>query len=71
MLAGLVMLIVYVVVLGLIYWGAEYLLRLFPLPEPISRIIRIAVIVIIVLVIIGLLLSISGIETGLPRLRGL
>jgi hypothetical protein len=69
MIGLLVTLIVYALVLGLLYWLVDYLLGVFPLPDPIGRIIRAAVIVIIVLILVGLLLSFTGADYGLPRLR--
>jgi hypothetical protein len=70
MIGGLITLVVYALVLGLIYWLVEYLLGIFPLPDPMGRIIRAAVIVIIVLVLIGVILDVFGLYGGgFPRLR--
>lgn len=67
MIGALLTLIVYALVLGLIYWLADYLLGVFPLPDPAGRVVRAALVVIIVLVLIGLLLDMVGVATGLPR----
>jgi hypothetical protein len=59
MIGLLVTLIVYALVLGLLYWLVDYLLGVFPLPDPIGRIIR----------AVGLLLGFTGADYGLPRMR--
>ncbi len=73
MIGALLTLVVYALVLGLLYWLCEYLLGIFPLPEPAGHIVRAAVVVIIVLVLIGVLLNVLGVSTGLdlPRWRAL
>lgn len=67
MIGALLTLIVYALVLGLIYWLADYLLGVFPLPDPAGRVVRAALVIISVLVLIGLLLDMVGVATGLPR----
>jgi hypothetical protein len=37
-------------------------------PEPVARVVRVAVIVIALLLIIGVIANLFGIETGLPRM---
>jgi hypothetical protein len=69
MISLLITIIVYIVVLGLLYWLVDYLLGVFPLPDPVGKLIRAAVIIIMVLVLVGLLLEAAGTPTGLPRLR--
>ena len=71
MINSLITLIVYALILGLLYWLADYLLGMFPLPDPLGLIIRAAVIIILVLIVIGVLLGLtgSGYDIGLPRLR--
>jgi hypothetical protein len=68
MIGTLITLIVYAIVLGLLYWLVDYLLGVFPLPDPIPRIIRAVMIVIIVLILISIILGLAGVE-GVPRLR--
>ena len=48
----------------------EYLLQLFPLPDPFGRVIQALIIIVGVLVVIGLLLDLGGYPVGFPRLRG-
>lgn len=71
MIAALLTLVIYVLILGLLYWLCDYLLGLFPLPEPLNRIVRAVVIIILVLILISILLDVlgRGYEIGLPRLR--
>ena len=72
MIIGLLNLIIYLAVFGLIYWLVIYLIDLIPIPDPPARIIKIAAMVLLVLVVIMLLLNLIGVSTGLdlPRLRG-
>lgn len=70
MIGAVITLIVYAIILGLLYWLAEYLLGIFPLPDPAGRIVRAAIVVIIVIVLISVLLDVLGVaSTGVPRLR--
>jgi hypothetical protein len=70
MISALVTLVIYALVLGLIYWLVDYLLGIFPLPDPAGRIVRAAVVIIIVLVLISVLLGVFGETVYVPRLRG-
>lgn len=72
MISGLITLIIYLLVLGLLYWLVIYILDTVPVPDPPNRIIRIALMVLMVLVIIVLLLNLVGTSVGgldLPRLQ--
>jgi hypothetical protein len=60
MIGGLVTLIIYLLVIGILIALIWYVLDAIPIPEPINRIIKIAVIVICCLVVILLLLSMIG-----------
>jgi hypothetical protein len=60
MISALITLIVYLLVLGLLYWLVIYVLDTIPIPDPPNRIIKIALMVLMVLVIIVLLLDILG-----------
>jgi hypothetical protein len=72
MIVGLVNLIIYLLVLGLLYWLVIYVIDTIPIPDPPARVIKIALMVLLVLIVIVLLLDLVGIGTGLdiPRLRG-
>jgi FtsH-binding integral membrane protein len=68
---ALLTLIIYLAVVGLLYWLIVYVIDAIPIPDPPARIIKIIAMVILVLIIISLLLNLLGLSTGLdmPRLR--
>jgi hypothetical protein len=71
MLGSLIGLIFLLVILGVIWWGAQQLLALIPLAEPFRTIIRVVMIVILVIVIIWvvtILLGMAGIHVPTFRL---
>ena len=49
---------------GLLVWLAFYVVAQFAPPEPVGRVIRVAVVVIAVLVIVAMLLQFAGIGPG-------
>jgi len=71
MISALVTLIIYLLVLGLLYWLVIYVVDAVPIPDPLNRIIKIALMVIMVLIVVVLLLNLIGVGTGLdlPKLR--
>jgi hypothetical protein len=71
MISALITLIVYLLVLGLLYWLVIYVLDTIPIPDPPNRIIKIALMVLMVLVIIVLLLNMLGVggDLHMPRLQ--
>jgi TRAP-type C4-dicarboxylate transport system permease small subunit len=73
MISALITLIIYLLVLGLLYWLVIYVVDTIPIPDPPARIIKIALMVLMVLVIIVLLLNMLGIGVGgdlrLPKLQ--
>ena len=70
MIGALITLIIYLIILGLLFLLVQYLLQLFPLPDPFGRVIQALIIIVGVLVVIGLLLDLGGYPVGFPRLRG-
>lgn len=69
MIAGLIMLVVYLIVVGIIIWLLHYLVNTIPLDEPFKRVANVVIIVIGVLIVILLLLNFVGlIDAGMPRL---
>lgn len=72
MIPALISLIIYLLVVGLLYWLVIYVIDSVPIPDPPARIIKIALMVLLVLVIIVLLLNMLGVGTGvsLPKLTG-
>lgn len=68
MIGGLINLIIYLLVLGILYWIAEYVIREF-IPDPPARIIRVVLLVVLALAAILLLLDLIGAGGGhFPRL---
>lgn len=65
MISALITLIIYLLVLGLLYWLVIYVVDTIPIPDPPARIIKIALMVLMVLVIIVLLLNMLGGGTSL------
>lgn len=62
----IITLIVYLAVIGILAWLATYLLTAFPPPEPLPKLLRVAVIVVAVLAVVYLLLGAFGV--ALPAL---
>jgi hypothetical protein len=70
MIGALLTLVLYILVFGLLYWLVEYLLGLFPLPDPAPRVIRAVLAIILVLFLIGVIVQgFGGGEYGFPALR--
>lgn len=65
MIATLIQLVVYLVVLGLIFWLVQYVLGIIPMPEPFHTAARVILAIVAVLIVCALLLQIVG---GVPRL---
>ena len=72
MIGALITLIIYLLVLGLLYWLVIYVLDSVPIPDPPNRIIKIALMVLMVIIVIVLLLNLIGVGIGndihLPKL---
>ena len=60
MIAALINLVIYLLIVGVIYWAVITILGLIPLPEPIAQVIRVVLIVILVLVVVYALLGLVG-----------
>jgi hypothetical protein len=72
MISAIFTLIVYLIVLGLLYWLVVYVLDAVPIPDPPNRIIKILLMVLMVLVVIVLLLNLIGAGVGginLPKFQ--
>lgn len=69
MIAALINLIIYLLVVGILYWVVVYVVDNF-IPDPPARIIKVVLIVIIALVVVLALLGLIGVGTGinLPKL---
>lgn len=57
MIDGLITLLIYLVILGLIWWAVTTILAVIPLPEPIRTVVNVVLIVILCLIVISLLLN--------------
>jgi hypothetical protein len=69
MITGLILLVVYLIVVGIVIWLLHYLVNTIPMDEPFRRVANIVIVVIGVLICILLLLNFVGlIDAGMPRL---
>ena len=57
MIEALITLVIYLVIVGLLWWAATTILAVIPLPEPIKTVVRVLLIVILCLVVIYALLG--------------
>lgn len=67
MIGTLIGLILLLIVLGVLYWGAQQLLALIPLAEPFATIVRVLLVVVLVLIVvwvITILLGAAGIHVN-------
>jgi len=65
MIAALINLIVWLLVLGILYWLAIYVINAIPIPDPPARIIKIALTVLICIVAVLVILNVFGLGGGL------
>jgi len=70
MIGALITLVVYLLVLGVIWYLVDYVIGAIPVPDPPARIIRILLVVLFCIIIIVLLLNFIGVSTGvsLPKM---
>ena len=61
MIGALINLIVYLIIVGVIYWAVTTILGLIPLPDPIKQVIQVILIVILVLIVVYALLGLIGV----------
>ena len=69
MIDTLVNLVIYILVLGLIFWLLDYLIANIPMQDPFRRVARMVLLVVGILILIILLLGLVGGSPGVPRLR--
>jgi hypothetical protein len=68
-LIGLIFLLI---IVGLIWWGAEQLIALLPLPPAFQRIVHVLMIIILVIVVLWVLLQLLGMAgISVPHWGGL
>lgn len=58
-------LIIYLAVVGVLAWLATYLLQQFPPPEPLAKLLRVAIIVVAVIAVVVLILRAFGLALPL------
>lgn len=68
MIATLLTLVIYILILGLIFWLLHYLIGMIPIPEPFATAARVILGVVAVIIVILLLLQLVGGTVGLPKL---
>jgi len=70
MIGALITLVVYLLVLGVLWYLVDYVIGAIPVPDPPARIIRILLVVLFCIIIIVLLLNFIGVSTGvsLPKM---
>ena len=70
MIIGIVNLIIWLLIVGILYWLVVWIIDAIPIPDPPARFIKIGMMVLMVLVVILLLLNLIGVQTGmdLPRI---
>lgn len=71
MIGALINLIVWLLVIGILYWLVIWIIDSIPIPDPPARMIKIVLVVIIAIVVILLLLQLLGGVTGidLPEVK--
>jgi len=72
MIPALINLIVWLLVIGILYWLVIYIIDTVPIPDPPARIIKIGLIVALTIVVILMLLDLIGVNTGvnMPSVTG-
>jgi preprotein translocase subunit SecE len=72
MITSLIHLVIYIIIIGLIFWLLDYIISNVPLFEPFRSVARVVLMVVAVLILILLLLQLVGGGGGinLPKLGG-
>ncbi len=64
MITAIINLIIWLLIIGIVYWLAIYVLQAIPIPDPPARFVKIAITVLLVLVVLNLILGLVG--AGIP-----
>ena len=64
MIPALIQLIIFLLVIGILYWVAVYVIDNF-IPDPPARIIKVVLVVVIALAAVVVLLNALGVNTGI------
>jgi hypothetical protein len=72
MISALITLIVWLLVVGILYWIVIYVLDAIPIPDPPNRIIKVVLAVVLALAVLLMLLDLMGVHSGVtfPRIGG-
>jgi hypothetical protein len=72
MIQALITLIIWLLVVGILYWIVIYVLDAIPIPDPPNRIIKVVLAVVFALAILLYLLNVLGVNTGVdfPKVGG-
>lgn len=57
MIDALITLVIYLLIVGLLWWAATTIIAVIPLPEPIRTVVRVLLIVVLCLIVIYALLG--------------
>ena len=68
MVTSLIYLIIYLIIVGLIFWGLLYAVNEIPMQPAIKQVARVVITVVGVLIVVLLLLQFLGVVGPLPRL---
>jgi len=60
MIGTLIGVLIYLIVAGVIWWGAEQIISLIPMPEIIKVIIRVIMILLVIVIVVYALVSLLG-----------
>ena len=62
--------LIYIIVLGILWFAIDYAITNIPISDPPARFVRIIVVVIFCFILVALLLNMTGVSTGidLPRI---
>jgi hypothetical protein len=64
MIQALITLIIWLLVVGILYWIVIYVLDAIPIPDPPNRIIKVVLAVVLALALLLMLLDLLGVNTG-------
>jgi hypothetical protein len=65
MIPTLISLIVYLLIIGLVWWAVTTILRVLPVPEPIKTVVNVLLIVVLCLILIYALLPLAHLPLSL------
>jgi hypothetical protein len=60
MIETLLTLVIYILIIGVIFWLIDYVIQMVPLPAPFAQVVRVILAVVAVIIVILLLLRLVG-----------